>query len=144
MAENGWTFEPAEGVIPDPINHASYMHEVYTAADPGYSGRVTVPVLWDKKSNTIVSNESSEIIRMFNSAFDGVGAKSGDYYPEALRTEIDEINTRIYSNVNIMVSTRPVSQPRKRPMRKRSCRCSKHLTGWNKDCQNNVILWVMS
>jgi len=100
MAENGWTFEPAEGVIPDPINHAAYMHEVYTAADPAYSGRVTVPVLWDRKTNSIVSNESSEIIRMFNSAFDGVGAKPGDYYPEALRTDIDEVNARIYSNVN--------------------------------------------
>jgi len=100
MAENGWTFEPAEGVIPDPVNHAAYMHEVYTAADPAYSGRVTVPVLWDKKTHSIVSNESSEIIRMFNSAFDGVGAKPGDYYPEALRTDIDEINARIYSNVN--------------------------------------------
>ena len=100
MAENGWTFEPAEGVIPDPINHVNYLHEVYTAADPVYSGRVTVPVLWDKKTNAIVSNESSEIIRMFNSAFDGVGARPGDYYPEALRTEIDEINTRIYSSVN--------------------------------------------
>ena len=100
MAENGWTFEPAEGVIPDPINHARYLHEVYTAADPVYSGRVTVPVLWDKKTNTIVSNESSEIIRMLNSAFDDVGAKPGDYYPEALRIEIDKINDRIYSNVN--------------------------------------------
>ena len=100
MAENGWTFEPAEGVIPDSINHANYLHEVYTAHDPAYSGRVTVPILWDRKTNTIVSNESSEIIRMFNNAFDGVGAKPGDYYPEALRTEIDEINARIYTNVN--------------------------------------------
>ncbi len=100
MAENGWTFEPAEGVIPDPINNASYMYEVYKAAEPTYSGRVTVPVLWDKKTNTIVSNESSEIIRMFNSAFDGLGANPGDYYPAVLRTEIDEINARIYSNVN--------------------------------------------
>ncbi|MDH3902301.1 MAG: glutathione S-transferase family protein [Xanthomonadales bacterium] len=100
MAENGWTFEPAEGVIPDPVNHASYLYEVYTAAEPSYTGRVTVPVLWDKKTHTIVSNESSEIIRMFNSAFDGVGAKPGDYYPEALRVEIDELNSRIYSNVN--------------------------------------------
>ena len=100
MAENGWTFEPAEGVIPDSINHANYLHEVYTAHDPAYSGRVTVPILWDRKTNAIVSNESSEIIRMFNCAFDGVGAKPGDYYPEALRTEIDEINARIYTNVN--------------------------------------------
>ena len=100
MAENGWTFEPADGVIPDSVNSAHYLHEVYSAADPAYSGRVTVPVLWDKKTNTIVSNESSEIIRMLNSAFDGIGAKPGDFYPEALRAEIDEINARIYSNVN--------------------------------------------
>lgn len=100
MAERGWTFEPAEGVIPDPVNNADYMHEVYTAADPAYSGRVTVPILWDKQTGTIVSNESSEIIRMLNSAFDGAGAKPGDYYPEAHRGEIDEINARIYSSVN--------------------------------------------
>ena len=100
MAESGWTFEPAEGVIPDPVNNARCLHEVYTAHDPAYSGRVTVPILWDRKTNTIVSNESSEIIRMFNNAFDGVGAKPGDYYPETLRTEIDQINARIYTNVN--------------------------------------------
>lgn len=100
MAENGWTFKPAEGVIPDPVNNASYLYEVYTAADPEYSGRVTVPILWDKETGTIVSNESSEIIRMFNSAFDGIGARPGNYYPEPLRAEIDAINQRIYSNVN--------------------------------------------
>jgi len=100
MAENGWTFEPADGVIPDFVNNADYLHQVYSAAEPAYSGRVTVPVLWDKKTNTIVSNESSEIIRMLNSAFDGVGALPGDFYPKALRREIDEINARIYSNVN--------------------------------------------
>jgi putative glutathione S-transferase len=100
MAENGWTFEPAEGVIPDPVNQADFLHQVYTAAVPDYSGRVTVPILWDKKTNTIVSNESSEIIRMFNSAFDGIGATPGDYYPEHLRGEIDEVNGRIYSSLN--------------------------------------------
>ena len=100
MAENGWTFEPAEGVVGDPVNHADYLYEVYKAAEPAYSGRVTVPILWDKKTNTIVSNESSEIIRMLNSAFDGIGARAGDFYPVALREEIDEINARIYSNVN--------------------------------------------
>ena len=85
MGENGWTFSPGAGVIKDPIHDASYMHQVYTAADPDYSGRVTVPVLWDKKTRTIVSNESSEIIRMMNSAFDDIGATEGDYYPEELR-----------------------------------------------------------
>ena len=100
MRDHGWTFIKDEGVVADPIFNADYMHQVYTAADPKYSGRVTIPVLWDKKQNKFVSNESSEIIRMFNSAFDGVGAKAGDYYPEALRAEIDHINDKVYDNVN--------------------------------------------
>ena len=100
MAENGWTFADGDGVIPDPINNADYMYQVYQAADASYTGRVTVPVLWDKKKSTIVSNESADIIRMFNSAFDGIGATEGDYYPEPLRGEIDEINARVYSTVN--------------------------------------------
>ena len=98
MGEYGWTFEDAE--IPDTVNQAQFMHQVYTAAKPDYTGRVTVPVLWDKRQGTIVSNESSEIIRMLNSAFDGVGAAPGDYYPEALREEIDAINERVYHTVN--------------------------------------------
>ncbi len=100
MGDDGWTFEPGEGVIPDPVHNARYYYEIYLAADPDYSGRVTVPALWDKKQHTIVSNESSEIIRMFNAAFDGVGAKQGDYYPEHLREEIDMLNDRIYETVN--------------------------------------------
>src|ERR1700731_924918 len=100
MAEQGWSFAAGDGVVPDPIGGARYLHEVYTRSDPTYSGRVTVPVLWDKKTNTIVNNESSEIIRMFNSAFDGVGAAQGDYYPSGLQPEIDEINDRIYRTVN--------------------------------------------
>ncbi|MCU4178758.1 glutathione S-transferase family protein [Bosea sp. BH3] len=100
MAENGWTFAPGEGVVPDPFGGAHFLHEIYTRADPQYSGRVTVPVLWDRQEGTIVSNESSEIIRMLNAAFDGVGAKPGDYYPEALRPEIDALNERIYGTVN--------------------------------------------
>jgi glutathionyl-hydroquinone reductase len=100
MAEQGWTFAPGEGVVADPIHHASFMHQIYTAAEPNYSGRVTIPVLWDKQRHTIVSNESSEIIRMFNSAFDGCGALPGDYYPAQLRSEIDAVNTRIYATVN--------------------------------------------
>jgi putative glutathione S-transferase len=87
-------------VIADPIQQARYLHQIYTAADPGYSGRVTVPVLWDKRQNRLVNNESAEIIRMLNSAFDGVGAKPDDYYPAALRQEIDSLNAWIYDQVN--------------------------------------------
>jgi putative glutathione S-transferase len=100
MGGQGWTFREGDGVIPDPVLGAEYLHEIYTAADPQFSGRVTVPVLWDKKNGTIVSNESSEIIRMFNGAFDHLGAKAGDFYPEALRAEIDEVNARIYETLN--------------------------------------------
>lgn len=100
MLENGWTFMPGPDVTPDPIHNARFLHEVYTAAEADYTGRVTVPVLWDRQSNTIVSNESSEIIRMLNSAFDHIGAIPGDFYPEALRGEIDAINARVYDTVN--------------------------------------------
>ncbi|MEB3210764.1 MAG: glutathione S-transferase family protein [Leptolyngbyaceae bacterium] len=100
MGEHGWTFESGEGVIPDPIFNSKYLHQVYTHADPEYTGRVTVPVLWDKQTQTIVNNESAEIIRMLNSAFDGIGAKPGDYYPEPLRDEINGLNDRIYDTVN--------------------------------------------
>ncbi len=100
MAADGWTFLPGDGVVADPIRNARFLHQVYTAANAGFSGRVTVPVLWDKQTGTIVSNESSEIIRMFNTAFDAVGAHDGDFYPPALRDQIDQINTRIYSTLN--------------------------------------------
>jgi glutathionyl-hydroquinone reductase len=100
MLDHGWTFADGPGVIPDPIHGARYLHQVYTAAKPDYTGRVTVPVLWDKATGTIVNNESSEIIRMLNSAFDRIGAKPGDFYPEHLRPEIDALNARIYDTVN--------------------------------------------
>jgi len=100
MLEHGWTFDDAEGVVQDPLHQARFLHQVYTTADAEYSGRVTVPVLWDKQQNVMVSNESAEIIRMFNSAFDGIGAKAGDYYPETLRSEIDALNDEIYDNIN--------------------------------------------
>ena len=100
MGEQGWTFAEGPGVVADPLLQAKYMHQLYTAADPNYSGRVTIPVLWDKQHNVMVNNESSEIIRMFNSAFDEIGAKPGDYYPEALRAEIDRINAHVYDSIN--------------------------------------------
>ena len=101
MGDKGWTFQPDDaGIVGDRLFQSQNYYEIYLKADPNYSGRVTVPVLWDKKTNTIVSNESSEIIRMFNSAFDSVGAKPGDYYPEDLRAEIDALNERIYDCVN--------------------------------------------
>ncbi|RRD31209.1 glutathione S-transferase family protein [Streptococcus minor] len=100
MLENGWTFEEGEGVVADPIFQARYLHEVYTAVQPDYTGRVTVPVLFDKKTKTIVNNESSEIIRMFNSAFDGIGAKPGDYVPAEWLEEIDTVNDFVYHRIN--------------------------------------------
>jgi putative glutathione S-transferase len=100
LAERGWTFDAGPGVVPDPLFGFKELRQFYLKARPGFSGRVTVPVLWDKESNTIVNNESSEIIRMFNSAFDEFGAAEGDYYPKDLRGEIDALNARIYATVN--------------------------------------------
>lgn len=100
MGDEGWTFAEGEGVIPDPILNAVNVHEIYTAAQADYTGRVTVPILWDKKTNTIVSNESPEIIRMFNSAFDDIGAIPGDFSPPELLAEIDELNEFIYPTIN--------------------------------------------
>lgn len=100
MGDKGWTFAEGVGVIADPIVKADYLYEVYIAAKPDYTGRVTVPVLWDKETNTIVSNESSEIIRMFNSAFDEVGATAVNFLPTELLAEIDTVNEFVYSAVN--------------------------------------------
>lgn len=100
MHEHGWTFAPGPGVIPDPVASADYLHQVYTRANPNYTGRVTVPILWDKKRQTIVSNESSEIIRMLGQAFDGLGATPLDTYPKEQRAEIDEVNARVYDTLN--------------------------------------------
>tara|TARA_A100001234_G_scaffold149705_1_gene131762 strand:+ start:2538 stop:3473 length:936 start_codon:yes stop_codon:yes gene_type:complete len=100
MGSNGWNFDKTEGVIPDGINNSKYLYEVYLKSSKDYSGRVTVPVLWDKETNQIVSNESSEIIRMFNSAFNKVGAIEGDYYPTELQEQIDNLNIKIYDTVN--------------------------------------------
>jgi len=101
MLDKGWSFEADDhGATGDDLYGLDYAHQIYTKADPAYSGRVTVPILWDKKQETIVSNESSEIIRMFNSAFNEITGNRDDYWPEAMRDEIEEVNTRIYSDVN--------------------------------------------
>lgn len=100
MREHGWTFNEYEGVIPDPILRADYLHQVYTHVDPNITSRVTVPVLYDKHQDTIVNNESSDIVRMFNSAFDGLGALEGDYSPAEHMDEINEINDYVYDNIN--------------------------------------------
>ena len=101
MLDKGWSFEKdGNGATGDTLYGLDYAHQVYTKADPTYSGRVTVPILWDKQQETIVSNESSEIIRMFNSAFDEITGNTDDYWPEAMRDDIEEVNARIYSNVN--------------------------------------------
>ncbi len=101
MLDKGWTFvRDNDGATGDNLYGLDFAHQVYTKADPGYSGRVTVPILWDKQLETIVSNESSEIIRMFNSAFNGITGNTDDYWPEAMRDDIEEVNARVYSDVN--------------------------------------------
>ena len=93
----GWCFSEA---LPDPLHGFQYLHQVYSAADPGYTGRVLVPVLWDRQTRTIVSNESSEILRMFNSGFGRLADNSIDLCPPALREEIDRVNAFVYENIN--------------------------------------------
>ncbi|WP_372884996.1 glutathione S-transferase family protein [Shimia sp.] len=101
MLGQGWTFETdGQGATGDRLYGLDFAHQVYARADPGYSGRVTVPILWDRQHQTIVSNESSEIIRMFNSAFDGLTGNRDDYWPEDLRAAIAPVNDRIYDTVN--------------------------------------------
>jgi putative glutathione S-transferase len=98
--DHGWKFDPETLALADPLFGSRYVYELYVRADPRYTGRATVPVLWDKERETIVSNESSEIIRMFNSAFDAVTGNRADFYPPSLRAEIDALNERIYATVN--------------------------------------------
>lgn len=100
IREDGWEFSDAEGCIPDTVNGFRHLRDAYLAAARDYTGRVTVPVLWDRQEGTIVNNESSEIIRMFNSAFDAFTPEKADYYPGSLRPAIDELNARIYASVN--------------------------------------------
>ncbi len=101
MLQDGWTFAPdAAGLVRDRLFGSEFARDIYLRADPQYSGRVTVPILWDKQRATIVSNESSEIIRMFNSAFNALTGNITDYWPQTLRGDIEVVNARIYSTLN--------------------------------------------
>lgn len=100
MADEGWTFDPYPGVIPDPIIGARFLRDIYAKADPHYTGRVTTPVLWDKQTARIVSNESREIMRMFDVDFESVAANHTSYYPEPLRAQIDATIDALYQPVN--------------------------------------------
>ena len=100
MKDGGWSFRDGECVTGDPAIGADYLHQLYTRAKPDYSGHVTVPVLWDTQRETIVNNESADILRMLGNAFDGCGANDLDLYPESLRAEIDTLNDRVYDAVN--------------------------------------------
>lgn len=100
MLEHGWTFDIDQGSSGDPLHNAKYLHELYTRNQHDYSGRVTVPVLWDKKQQRIVNNESADIIRQFNYAFADLAEKTPDYYPESLQADIDAINDEVYNKVN--------------------------------------------
>lgn len=100
MLDEGWVFSDGEGCIPDTVNGKRRLYEIYQLADPAFNGRVTVPALWDEKTRTIVSNESSEIIRMFNSELAALTDDTTDFYPAPLREQIDTINARIYETVN--------------------------------------------
>lgn len=100
MGEHGWSFSPDTDVVADPVLNADYLYQLYQHAQPDYTGRVTVPLLWDLKQNEPVSNESSEILRMFNCAFDNLGAKDGNYFPVQYGAQIEEINSFVYQHIN--------------------------------------------
>jgi putative glutathione S-transferase len=100
MGPDGWSFSDGPGCVPDTVNGFQYLHQVYTAAQGNFTGRVTVPVLWDQVSGTIVNNESAEIIRMLNTELDAFGNADVDLYPEPLREEIDAVNALVYERVN--------------------------------------------
>ena len=100
MLENGWEFRPDEAAFKDHLYDSQYAYQIYTKAKSDYTGRVTVPILWDKHTQTIVNNESSEIIRIFNTQFNELTGNTLDFYPQALRETIDEINERVYHTIN--------------------------------------------
>ncbi|PYG26745.1 hypothetical protein [Pelagimonas varians] len=130
IGPDGWTFTPGDGSTPGPINNATFLHQVNTAAKPDFTGQVTVPVLWDKQQGAIVSNESADVIGMFNAAFDDIGAAPEGYCPEGEREEIDALNARIFDTVNNGVY--------KAGLRRRKLSMKTHLIRFMSDTSNAI------
>src|SRR5215831_15173880 len=140
---HGWRFGTSPGTSPDSVNGASELAEIYLRADPRYTGRVSVPALWDKERRTIVNNESAEIIRMLNDAFGRFTNVRTDYYPPALRAEIDRVNALVYENVNNGVY-RAGFAPRRRPTKRRSARCSACSTSSSGGSRASATSWAQT
>ena len=138
MGKDGWTFLAEDGATGDTLYGFDFLHQIYTRADPAYTGRVTVPVLWDKKEETIVSNESAEIIRMLNSAFDEWGDALLDFYPKPLRGEIDRVNALVYPSINNGVYRAGFATTQE-AMKRRSGNSFWRLTNSRIACQGSVI-----
>ena len=143
MLEEGWEFRTDfPGATGDRLMGLRYLRDVYLRADPECSGRVTVPVLWDSERSTIVSNESSEIVRMLNSAFDALTGHAEDFWPEALRDEIEAVNARVYEHVNNGVYKAGFATLRRRPMTKPSTRSSRRSIGSMRGSQAARSSWA--
>ena len=136
MGEQGWSFAAGDGVVPDPIGGAHYLHEVYTRSDPTYSGRVTVPVLWDKTTGTIVNNESAQIIRIFNSAFDDLARSPGRLLPGGSARRRSTPTMPEYTTPSTTACTRPGLLDRRLPTMRQSAASSRRSSGWRTAIQS--------
>jgi putative glutathione S-transferase len=146
LKKNGWTFENDPrfpDCTPDTVNGFHYLYEAYTATDKRYTGKVTVPTLWDKRSNRIVNNESSEIIRILNSEFNAITSTNADYYPPPLRAEIDQLNKHIYHN-STTACTAAVSPDRRLLTMKLTTAYSRPSTSWRSVCPAGATSWAIS
>jgi len=141
MGDQGWTFQPGRGVIPDPELQAEYLHHLYTAAKPGMTGKVTVPVLWDREQRSIVSNESADILRMFNEAFDGHGCPVITTLKPCVRTSMR--STHASTRRSTTASTRQASPAPSRPTTRPWGRCSKRWTCLMRSFSSRRGWWVV-
>jgi putative glutathione S-transferase len=138
LLEEGWHFGDYPGTDRDTINNVEWLHQLYTKADPTFTGRATVPVLWDKKTHTIVNNESADIVRMLNSGFGELARGSIDLYPAALREEIDQLNAAIYPTLNNGVYRAGLPPPRS-VMKRQSAMCSPCSIRWKRALQRGIF-----